>query len=279
MKKNIISLLILIITLMAGVVFFAGCSTEDTLTPSEFAPPTNFRALAQSGSVILSWTRSIDDPSSSFTGYRVMAFEGTIKIESLMTTNNTVTITTAMVNGHSYKFKIWSVKSNDDVSVADSITWGPTERYSTVKIFEFDSDSVSGLQFNGSNRLSFTSGPPKGDHTGQIDLWVDGRDTTDLLIKSPSDENFTSSGWRTTKLYETSATGLDQPVSFPDISAFRTSPGYAIGSGKVFLAVTQDGNYARFLVSSPGVQGSYPDRFIQITIAYNSTAGNPWAKK
>ncbi|GEM_PF-3600374 len=274
MKKNIITLLLLSIAVMAGVIFLSGCTKEDTLTPQDFAPPTNFRALSQTGAVVLYWTRSTDDGVSSFTGYRVMTFAGTTKIDSFMTTQDTARIS-GLTNGASYKFKIWSVKSNGDVSIADSLDWGPVNKFgSPARIYEYDSPQPSGVQFSSANSFSFTSSSP--DNRGNIDLWVDGRSGTDLLIKSPSDEDFSSTGWRATKLYETSATSLETPVSIPASGSFRTTPGYTITANHVYLAITADGHYVRFQVSA--VQGTAPNRYIDITIFYNSTT-NPWAKK
>ena len=290
MKKNIISLLILIITIIAGVVFFAGCSKEDTLTPADFAPPTNFRALAQSNAVILYWTRSVDDGTSSFTGYRVMTFNGATKIDSFLTTNDTARITTGMVNGTSYKFKIWSVKSNGDVSIADSINWGPTERFFSIRIWEFKSSHPSGIEFLNGTAVSFKDSLP--DNRGIIDLWIDGcthpanmatATQLDPLLKSPSEYTSlkpSSTGWRTTLYCETSATSLDEQVDVPPAGSFTASSGLTIHSGRVYFAKTGDTppHYVRFQVASPGVQGSWPERFIDLNIAYNSGTG-PWAKQ
>jgi hypothetical protein len=196
-----------------------------------------------------------------------------VKIDSVQVTADTYT-KSGLTNGDSYTFKIRSVKSNGDVSVELSLQWGPTQRFSTISIYEFDSSNPSGLQFSSGNTFAFSSASP--DNRPNIDLWIDGRSNGTPLLKSPSDEDFASSGWRVTKLYETSGTSLDSPVDIPDESAFRTTPGLTVVANKVYLAITQDGHYARFQASA--IQGTAPNRYVSITIAYNSGSG-PWAKK
>jgi hypothetical protein len=68
-------------------------------------------------------------------------------------------------------------------------------------------------------------------------------------------------------------------VTVPDVSAFRSTPGLTIVSGKVYFAITQDGNYAKFRVEPPGVRvdPANDKRFVDITVAYNSGTGH-WAK-
>lgn len=111
-----------------------------------------------------------------------------------------------------------------------------------------------------------------------IDLWIDGRGGATPLLKSPNDY-VPSTGWRRTRFVETSATRFDDVVVVPDAAAFRSTPGLPIVSGKVYLAITQDGNYAKFRVEPPGVQVDQANnkRFVNITVAYNSGGGN-WAK-
>ncbi len=276
MKRNIFSTLILVVLASMTMLLLQGCDKEETLTPQDFAPPTNFKAVAKSGSVTLSWTASVDDGIATFAGYRVQIYNASnVKIDSVQITGTTLT-KSGLTNGDNYTFKIRSVKSNGDVSVELSLLWGPTQRFSAARIYEFDSNgNPSGLQFSSGNTFSFSSGPPLGNNTGNIDLWIDGRSNGTPLLKSPSDEDFASPGWRTTKLYETGETSLENPVDFPDQSAFRTSPGLTIVANKIYLAITQDGHYVRFQASA--VQGTAPNRYVDITIAYNSGSG-AWAK-
>ena len=50
-------------------------------------------------------------------------------------------------------------------------------------------------------------------------------------------------------------------------------------SGKVYYAITADGNYVKFRVEAPGVRIDPANnmRFVNITVAYNSGDGH-WAR-
>ncbi|TAK65021.1 MAG: fibronectin type III domain-containing protein [Bacteroidetes bacterium] len=283
MSKRLLSTIFVIIVGIGSLLLLQGCDKEETLTPQDFAPPTNLRALSRDTSVVLFWTHSTANGVSEFAGYRVQTFNSSnLKIDSVFTTTNTYTLHNptnrgfGITNGSTYSFSVRAVKSNGDVSIADSIQWGPTIRYQQVKIFEFDSDSVSGLKFAGGNRYSFTSGPPKGDNRGVIDLWLDGRNDVDMLLKSPDDHSL-STGWRTTKLYDTNVNSLEEAVVVPAEGSFRTTPGLTIVAGRVYLAITADGNYARFQVTSVDNAAANNNRSVTIVIAYNTGSG-AWAK-
>jgi hypothetical protein len=69
---------------------------------------------------------------------------------------------------------------------------------------------------------------------------------------------------------------MNTQVSVPAIGSFRSTPGLQIIANEVYFAKTADGNYVRFQVSA--VQGTAPNRHVNVTIAYNSGTGT-WAKK
>lgn len=268
-----------LITLIFGLLFIIaipGCGEDEVLKPEEFAPPSNPKALSRDGSVTVSWTASPSVGLSSFIGYRiVVTLTGTqTTVDSAQVGKNITNYSASnLVNGQSYKFAIRSVKDNGDVSQAVEITWGPTRRFTPARIYEYDSQNPSGLQFSTGSTFAFRSINP--DNRPNIDLWIDGRANSTPLLKSPNDQNM-STGWRTTLFIETSATGMDQQVDIPLITSFRSTPGLTITPNKVYLAKTQDNNYVRFTVSA--VQGTAPNRYVDITIAYNSGTGT-WAKR
>ncbi len=277
MKK---SLVVLLSTLVLGLLFIIalpGCSEDEVLKPEEFAPPSNPKALSRDGGVTVSWTASPSVGLSSFIAYRiVVTLAGTqTTVDSAQVGKNITNYTASnLVNGQGYKFAIRSVKDNGDVSQAIEITWGPTRRFTTAaRIYEYDSPNPSGLQFSTNSTFAFRSANP--DNRPYIDLWIDGRSNSTPLLKSPTDQ-LISTGWRTTLFVETSATGMDQQVDVPPISSFRSTPGLTITPNKVYFAKTQDNNYIRFTVSA--VQGTAPNRYVDITIAYNSGTG-AWAKR
>ena len=259
-----------------GLFGFAGCSDDSNpLAPEELAPPTNLRAASGDERVFLAWTASPDAGASGFVGYRIVTTTASNVVVDSTTTGATATSYTVvnLVNGGSYTFTIQSVNGDDEVSQKVSIQWGPTVRYGFQSLYEYDSSEPSGLQLLAGQRSNFTLA-----NQAVIDLWIDGRAGATPLLKSPNDF-VPSAGWRRTLFVETTASSFDDFVSVPDVSAFRSTPGLPIVSGKVYFAITQDGNYAKFRVESPGVQVDPANnkRFVNITVAYNSGNGH-WAK-
>jgi len=259
-----------------GLFGFAGCDDdENVLTPEELAPPTNLRAASGDARVFLSWTASPDAGSSDFVGYRVVTTNASDAVVDSTLTGATASSYTVfnLVNGGIYTFAVQSVNNSDDVSQKVSIQWGPTVRYGFQSLYEYESSEPSGLQFLAGQRFNFTLA-----NQGVIDLWIDGRAGATPLLKSP-DDFVPSAGWRRTRFVETTASSFDEFVTVPDVSAFRSTPGLTIVSGKVYFAITQDGNYTKFRVEPPGVQVDQANskRYVNITVAYNSGNGH-WAK-
>ncbi len=272
MSKSLLMLFVGAIALFR----FSGCSKDgDVLTPAELAPPTNFKAASGDASVFLSWTASPDAGSSDFAGYRIVTKNAlNVVVDSTNTTATASSYTVSgLINGGSYTLTIQSVKSNGSVSVKVSMQWGPTKRFGFQSLYEYESSEPSGLQFLAGQRFNFTLA-----NQAVIDLWIDGRAGATPLLKSPSDYS-TSSGWRTTRFVETTASSFDSVVVVPEVASFRSTPGLPIVSGKVYFAITQDGNYAKFRVEAPGVRVDPANgkRFVNITVAYNSGGGR-WAK-
>jgi hypothetical protein len=259
-----------------GLLSISGCTNEgDVLAPSEFAPPSNFKASSGDARVFLSWTATTSSVADDFAGYRVVTKSSSGTVMDSTNTGPTATSYTVagLTNGGIYNFTIQSVKDDGSVSENVTVQWGPTARFGFQSLYEFASLEASGLDFSPGQRFNFTIA-----NQGVIDLWIDGRSGATPLLKSP-DTYVPSAGWRHTRFVETNATSFDEQVDVPDVSAFRSTPGLSIVSGKVYFAITADGNYVKFRVESPGVQVDPANnmRFVNITVAYN-TGGGHWAK-
>jgi hypothetical protein len=259
-----------------GLFGFSGCDSEgDILTPTELAPPTNFQAVSGDGRVFLAWIASPDVGSSDFAGYRIVTTTPSNTVIDSTNTTSTATSDTVsgLVNGGIYTFSIQSVKSNGSLSEKVTLQWGPTVRYGFQSLYEYESSEPSGLQFAPGQRFSFVLA-----NQPVIDLWIDGRSGATPLLKSP-DDFVPSTGWRRTLFVETTASSFDEVVVVPGVSAFRSTPGLTIVSGKVYFAITANGNYVKFRVESPGVRVDPANnkRYVNITVAYNSGTGH-WAK-
>jgi len=267
--------ILVILMSVIGMFFIMGCNEEDVLAPEDFAPPTNLKALSKADEVTIYWTAAPAASADFFAGYRIMTKQGTVLVDSVLVGKTATSHTIPNLNnGQTYTFSIRSVKDNGDVSTEVTLQWGPTIRFTNVIIYEFESISnPSGLQFSTGSALSFSSTSP--DNRTLIDLWIDGRSGAVPLLKSPHDQTI-STGWRTTQFVETTVSDMSTQVDVPSISSFRSTPGLTIVPNKVYFARTNDNNYVRFQVSA--VQGVAPNRYVSITIAYNSGTG-AWAKK
>jgi len=267
-----------LIPLFAAVLFMAGntgCNkTNDVLAPEDLAPPADLKALSRSTQVSLWWTASSSAGASYFSGYRIITKLGAAVVDSQVVGKNTNNTTVSnLTNGLSYTFSVRSVRDNGAISQEVLLQWGPTQRFTAARIYEFDSPSPSGLQFSTATTFAFKSSGP--DNRGVIDIWIDGRGGADCLLKSPNDYN-TSGGWRTTMFKDASASDMDAQVDLPALGQFRSTPGLQILTNEVYFTKVTEGNYARFQVSA--VQGTAPNRYVDVTIAYNTGTG-PWAKK
>lgn len=268
-----------LLALAGAVVLCAlpGCDQEgDILNPTELAPPTNVRAASGDARVFLAWTASPDSGSSDFAGYRITTKTALNAVVDSVNTASTASSHTVfnLLNGGIYTFAVQSVKSNGSVSQAVTLQWGPTARYGFQSLYEYESTEASGLQLLAGQRFNFTIA-----NQGVIDLWIDGRGGSTPLLKSP-DDFVPSTGWRRTLFVETTGSSFDDFLAVPGIPAFRSTPGLPIVSGRVYYAITDDGNYAKFRVEPPGVQVDPANnkRFVNITVAYNAGGGH-WAKR
>jgi hypothetical protein len=257
--------------LVAAVMLIAltGCSKDNNTGPVviSLTPPTNLRALSKDTTVQLIWDASEFQSDKSFANYRIFTTGASSRIDS--TTSTTILIP-GLINGTVDTFEVFTVRNDGAISDGIRIIWGPTVRYMHRKIYEYDSQNPNGLVFSAGGTLHFQTAVPD-----SIDLWIDGRNGATPVLKNPSLIAH-SAGWRTTKFAQHAGSGLDQYYPIPGVSAF-TNDSLAISSAEVYFTVTASGNYIRFISSE--VQGTAPDRFIYIDIAYNSIPQKPWAKR
>jgi len=265
-----------------------GCEkTEEVVAPSELAPPTNLRAVSDDVSVTLYWDLSSSEGDSKFQGYRIMVYDGSTLKDSSQVSKGVYSKRVDMSSSAffyqvNYTFKVHSV-SNGSLSQAATIVWGKSKKSATDKtIYEFASPNPSGLSFiNGTNPADPAGGllSFKAENANQLDLWIDGRNNADVLLKSP--HKYGSPMTRVTQLAEAtpaqgsgSVTNLTTPT-FPP-SSFQDTPGLVPLANKVYWAKTQDGYYVRFMVVATG--GTSPNRFVTIRYFIND-GGGAWAKR
>jgi hypothetical protein len=229
----------------------SGCGKEgDLLMPVELGPPTNLRTNSGDAKVSLTWSASSDIGSNDIVGYRIVtrdALNAIVDSTNIAATASSYTID-GLVNDTIYTFAVQSVKSTGVVSQRISIQGRPTVRQESLKLYEYELTKTPRLQFLAGQRFNFA--------------------ITNKTVR------FFQQRWRHTLFVETTALRCDDFVIVPDISAFRSTPGLPIVSGKVYVAITHDGTYMKFKIEPPGVlvDPANNKSFVNITVANTSGA-------
>ncbi len=273
-KMNKVASIVMVAIEATLIFYFLACTKDDSGTPAEeFNPPSGLKALSKDNNVMLSWNASTSASINAFAGYKIFAkdINDTLIIDSVVDKSVLTFTVNNLVNGEEYIFFVQSVKTNGDTSSAVSLRWGPVQPNMIPKrIYEYDSDSLPGLQFSSGAAFDFVNGNQQ-----EIDLWIDGSGNTPIFLRTPSEVLSSVHGWNRTRFAVTPVSSMDEYVSFPPLESFATDS-VSITLNKVYIAYTQDGHYARFQVT--GITDDYPNRYIEIVVSYNTGFG-AWAKK
>lgn len=241
------------------------------------------------GSIRVLWTMSKDESLVNFYGYRVEIKE-----------DNTTTTTVKMVQGKTTKTcdftglrvgKVYTVKvstllNNGLYSAnASTVSWSPSLRFKGIKVYESASALPSGIDL-----YDAATKAPLALTVANGSAWDLGLDTknSDYAVGSPSELTYKKvTNPRPTKIY--SLTRWDDINSLDEIydtdllgadavgylSFADTDKSWTIG------VKTADGNFAKILIKNIGgkiLQGTAPDRYIEVDISYQPIANVPYAK-
>lgn len=280
-------------------VMFAGfASCRDSTGPER----TRLDAISElkaysrdSTSIGLAWTASPSVNTSYMAHQRLIVLSGqTVVRDSALASNETAAVVQNLVEGTIYQLEV-SVKANSTSPYRDSfpvsIDWSPAKRFfidagsgQPLRLYESDSpgnlhalrcylDSLGGprlLSLASAERAAMdfyllSSGPALTLRTGSIYSQMPvGRQT------------------RFSEALPLDAATLDHPQSF--VAAAETYlldevnvPSGTILTGKIFFARTEDQHYLRILVvkgvNNSLVQGTSPNRYIDLALSYQSTPG------
>ncbi|MBI5215852.1 MAG: hypothetical protein HY960_08870 [Ignavibacteriae bacterium] len=253
--------------LLALLVFQSCKNDEGPVQPNDFLPPSNVKALSKDGSVTLFWTTQ-----SNATGVRIVTLgvDSTLVDSTQVDASITFYTIDSLLNGENYIFYLFSVRDNGEVSNATVFSWGPAQKFSSIRIFEFDSDKERGLQFSTQSTFNLLPSTVR-----YIDVWLDGSGNMPLKLSNPRFILVSGSGKRDTRIVATANNSLNEQVNVPLLSSFDTI-GVSVAQKKVYFAYTYDGHYVRFQVDSIG--GAFPERFVDLVYHYNVGYGE-WAKR
>lgn len=225
-----------------------------------------------------------------------------ISEKSITSTNGTIDIASLM-EGEIYTFDIKAMYKNGDMSKALSVKWSPASRFTLtsngvfIRLYESASSFGSGLDLfdkttNSSEVLTVGNG-------GSWNLGLDTKDANNVKFSSaksigynfpiaPQSAQLSTSYYEATGLNDVSDSKALSTNEFEDGSHLLTDlEASANGSNIVFIARTIEPgeinyNYAKVLiknVSGKFLQGTAPDRFIEVQVSYQKKANVPYAKK
>jgi hypothetical protein len=289
-----------------------GCNDNPT-TPNGTAPAavTSFKATSMSAtSVGLTWT-----PGDTVTGttYNV-SWTGDLNADkgSANGISGTSTVATGLTAGQSYTFSVTAVR-NGETSSASTVKWAPADRYSSdqgnttisIKMYEKASANGSGLLLDptlgGPKNVSASSGLPIAElQKVQLVILANDANSTFGIGPAYAFDAYKAVNDFYSKLYIGDSTyvassldtwydnkPIDQRILLPDgnISAYTgipNAPGGTQGQG-FYVRIGDAGayHYARVFINNVGgklLQGSAPNRYVELTISYQKTANLPYAK-
>lgn len=308
MRKS--SLVKALLSFVFLAIIAVGCNTNDNpVTPTTTAPvaPTGLQATALNDSTIrLKWTASTSTGESDFGGY-LLSYQITSGAQNVKLSAVTTTDVTGLKAGTQYTFTLKSRRSNDTLSATSvSVTWSPSYRFADViKLYETASAFGSGLDI-----YDATAKTPQLLKIANGTLWDICLDTRNESwdIGSPTASSYVdaqgkfTSGAQTGQLARTTVVYkvIDSVSSLDDIfgsqsldklgnpkealAHFGDLPSIGQNKTKSFVLVvkTADGNFAKVLVKATSggtiLQGTAPNRYVEVQVAYQTGAGVPYAK-
>lgn len=276
--------------LLATGLFFSAC--EDTVTPVDTGTPTavtGVMALSSGdSSVSLKWTSSSYETNSNFKDMNIEFTDGSANFEiaSPLAKGTTSVNITGLKTGTEYTFSIYTRGTDGKKSTAATIKWSPAKRWTKftngndIKLYETSSSFASGL--------TFTATGPESHVLADANMWdlcLDTRNDS-YDIGSPALSSYTISAARTTLIaFDTAkyknVTALNDVFESASLNPTKeTLVNFnGVTKGFMFNFKTKDGNYGRVLVKATGgaiLQGTAPNRYVDLEISYNPTANKPY---
>lgn len=283
---------VLLAALTLASLITVGCNENtDVVTDTVPAAPTSFMATSYGVDKIgLKWTA----PTGTYTGYK-------LKMSAAGMSDTTFTFSSAtqppfvisgLTEGVKYTFALSSVNGTLVSTTAPTMTWSPATRFTKdasgndIRVYENASSKGSGLSLY--NPLTGFPEVLNVNPTGSLwDIGIDLDETTDILdAGSPGALNFKINNPRVTLVGQlhSNVSSLDSIFESADLSVSQQGA-YPLNNvttgGYAFVVKTADGNYAKVLIKSQLgklLQGTKGDRYVNMEISYQKTAGVPHAE-
>jgi hypothetical protein len=296
--KRIKSRGIMLFTATILLLLIGACSsTDNPVTPeTPLKPPSNLMAYSKDKDQVgLTWTTSTDESATNFGSYQLrVKTGGTVVGGSYYPAKGSVSYTiTGLTEGTIYDFVLSTKTSSGTVGDSVVVKWAPASRIvgdqsgKALQLYEWQSSKPSGLDLkNSAGYAEMVS--MAGTLKTQADVlfgYPYVNDKVDLGIENPAVE---SASLKSTKIstvtYNTNT--LDDPKTAPPGTETYTKDVLEIekttvSTGRIVFLKTQEGNYVRVLITNKNgfmIQGTSPDRYLEVLVSYQSVTGVPYAK-
>ncbi len=297
--------------LMLGLVAVGCNENPDGPTDPGSAPsaPTNLQAVSLSAtSVGLKWTASTDTGTITYTVTR--AATGSASDTATVSGISGVSQVFNGLTAKEYTFTVVAVRGGK-ASTAITVKWAPAERYAstTLRLYEKKSSNPSGFSIDaepgGPQSVSLAQSQPG---KAQLAIFVldSTSNTTNTLLIGPAyafPEYAASGNFNPAKVDSSTyisptdfvvgsldtwfdSRAIDAVITsttMTNTSAYTLTGGNLNSARGFYVRTGTVGNYhyARVFVKATGgklVQGSYPDRYIEVEVSYQATPNLPYAK-
>ncbi|MEI6091166.1 MAG: fibronectin type III domain-containing protein [bacterium] len=281
------------------IAIFAFNACDPTVTPTAETPDAIVLLQATSidaTTVGLRITGSPSETNALFDGYYLKITPGTFPEEKIPVTSKNLYQVQGLTEGTIYTFAVYAKYTNGEVSPDVTVKWSPATRYTAdIRVYETASSRGSGITLQGEGGVPQTLTIGSGE---KWDLCLDTKNDK-FLIGSPrqssytdNDGKFLTNGKIARYMYIYKSYGdvnnLDDLFDTKAISEYANDEQMldftTLTTGFIFSLKTTTpgvpGYFAKILVKAENgkiLQGTAPDRYVQLAISYQKVADVPYA--
>ncbi len=303
MKKFRILGLIALTALFSAA--FTACDEDTNPVDNDpvLAAPSNLKAASADGAIFLNWTASIDESASNFGSYSISilnkATGTTLAPRTAGKGINSMRVD-GLTNGVRYQFTIRSVTDlGKDGTTFATVEWSPAPRQNTdkygvpIKVYATTSTNFdSAVDLYNDSGLAEVIKQSSQIFQDRGDLYVHATSNTSTIeITSPDQANNQGLETQFSNVTPVDIDNLDgQLASEPPSDASFTLKKLTVqtgsaATGRVYFGRLVRGSekfYFRILVKKGSngslIQGSGPDRYLEMVASFQNAPNNPFAK-
>jgi len=288
----------LILALMASLVILPACESEtDPVEPTETKPvaATELAATSLSGTEVgLKWNIAADTARKSYVITVVNMDDNSSGDVTIADPNATNVSISGLTAGTVYSFTVYAMNETVKSDASPTIMWSPATRHSTqLRLYETSSEQGSGIELPENAGLTIAAGR-------LWDICLDTRNES-FDIGSPTASSYTTAEaqpkfpngdvarvtlvgkvWPNVSSLDDVYESADLTSGSLDEALYNFNAQDAAGAPFAFVVKTENGNFAKVRVVATGgklLQGTAPDRYVDLEISYQSGVDVPYAVK